>query len=400
MSSIKALCGADSMHVRMGRNYARRCTFAQQSICTCLGDLLLFVLTEHQLQARPVVSQLVNVVTWDTAPKRKSRRGKEHRLHQAIAAIHALRFNHAQMTSLQHSLIRQRNRAVNTDIADAQSDDALCSASRIHLNELHLLSFSCSDVARCLIPFDFTESSTLVDCTESFANLFVVDRPRLIRGFTLSAICAHSSFLRLQSLVPMISSFGAVYVQNLPEYLGGMCCDMVISTEVDALPSELDCHHRGEASAKRRSIRRFLQIIITNRRRMGPRVDELAAASVDGAIRYPAADPVDGRRKISEHKTCPASQNTFTYSCPTDTCSTFADSHCAHDISSTHTTRPAVVAVPYALTARMNDAASESPEAWISPWCCDRNGVQGRRTSKLGARRHERGVLVCAGLPD
>jgi len=92
---------------------------------------------------------------------------------------------------------------------------------------------------------------------------------------------------------------------------------------------------------------------------MGPRVDELAAASVDGAIRYPAADPVDGRRKISEHKTCPASQNTFTYSCPTDTCSTFADSHCAHDISSTHTTRPAVVTVPYALTARKNDDASE-----------------------------------------
>jgi len=316
----------------------------------------------------------------DIFRKRKSNTsGKEVHLRQAIAVILALKLRHAQMTHLRDDLITRKrarcepisNRAVADEgnlVPNSSALKTCCSARNAQVEKLHTQAFGLSQMPRCLIPFDLTDTSTVVDCTETFASLFCMERDRLVRSRTLTDVCARSSFVRLRTLIPLVYSFGVLLVQNLPEYLDRVCCDLVISMAVDTVPTLQTCPPLGDRHVETRFIRRFLQIMVVSRRRMDSSVHHqtstrTTAASSNRVSSLPAGCHRDTHlphRSADDWKDC-SIPGLGRYQC----------SDALVD-AGTQSLNPSVFVVP--LLQRPEDTGFANTVGWMSPWRCDGYG--------------------------
>ena len=206
--------------------------------------------------------------------RKRKFRGKEKSIQEATATLRALKTKHDQLLRVQQELLtaRSKPRSVQQSLRDLVPDHLLHRLFSNRVN-LHLESFLQSETIRFLIPLELTEDSVLVDCSEGFANMAGASRDNLIHGVKFSQICIRSSFNRFKMLAPILSSSCAIYVQNAPGYADNTVYDIIISTEVDAEPvpsttPSYSWHERSNQPAKRRQLRKHMQVTLFNPRPM------------------------------------------------------------------------------------------------------------------------------------
>ena len=223
------------------------------------------------------------------ARKRKMR-GKEKCIQEASAVLRALQTKHECLLRIRQELLaaRRESESAQHSLRSLVPDRILRTVLPNRPN-LYVESFLQSETVRFLIPLELTEDSVLVDCTEGFAQMAGGTRDSLIHGVRFCDMCVRCSFLRFQQLGPIIASCGAMFLRNAPGWIDSTVYDIIISTEAEAQPispfgaASSAGHTSQQPPAKKRQLRRHIQIVLLNPRPMvlkaGPNLSASSATA-------------------------------------------------------------------------------------------------------------------------
>jgi len=239
---------------------------------------------------------------------------------------------------------------------------------------------------RILVPFDLTEDSTFVDCTQRFARMMGLDRDRVITGMKVSNTLARSTFFRLQKFAPLFLIHGSFFIRNLPAYMINQSCDAVVSVETDAVPvvagvarDQHDVH-----PLKIIRVARFLQVVVLRHHplRLAPQHGSLATtvhlasgAELPGLVPSLSLSTSVNSKADADSSTMlptlePSSALVTSPECTTPGVAAGATQPASDDAKSSLMQCPAVFVEP--VHPRPDDSTENV--GWISPWSSDQQG--------------------------